>query len=202
MLNSLYILFMFLIMGLSISCFSEEMAPGDGVRLTFYNISQEISGDYFIHEDGTIQFPYIGIIKTKTKSYETIRLNIESKYDSLYRGVELIIQPLYRITLLGEVRNPGVYYVTGVEKLLDVIAVAGGETEDSDMSNIIVNRKNEEKSIDARDIILNDSNEEDFYLKSGDRIYISRKWWVTGRNTSFLFSAAAVIVAVVSIFVR
>ena len=182
--------------------FADDLVPGDGVRLTFYNISQEISGDYFIHRDGNIQFPYIGLINTKNKDYEKIKSEIEAKYDSLYRGVELLIVPLYRISVLGEVGNPGVYYATGVEKILDVIALAGGETENSDMSEIYVHRKNEKLIFNAEKIIEEDEDIEDFYLESGDKVYVTRKWWVTGQNTAFLFSAASLVITAVAIFIR
>lgn len=184
----------------NINSYADELIPGDGVRLTFYNISQEVSGDYFIHENGTIQFPYIGLIDTKAKEYSDIKLEIEAKYDSLYRGVELIIVPLYRISVLGEVGDPGVYYTTGVEKILDVIAMAGGETEDSDINEILVNRKGEIITFDAEESFENEAN--DFYLRSGDRVYVTRKWWVTGQNTTFLFTAASLIVTIYAVLIR
>ncbi|MCB0281458.1 MAG: SLBB domain-containing protein [Calditrichae bacterium] len=179
---------------------AEQLIPGDGVRLTFYNISQEITGDYFIDENGIIQFPYIGFINTKDKDYRVIKQQVEAKYDSLYRGVELIIAPLYRISVLGEVGNPGVYFTTGVEKVLDVIAMAGGETEDSDLNEVLINRNGEIIVFDAEESFENEVN--DFYLKSGDRVFVTRKWWVTGQNTTFLFTAAGLIVTIYAVLSR
>jgi protein involved in polysaccharide export with SLBB domain len=181
---------------------AQNLDPGDGVRLTFFNISEQISGDYYLQQNHILQLPYAGLFKLEGKNYSAIKDQIIAKYDSLYRGVELIVTPLYKINVLGEVRTPGVYYVTGVEKLLDVIAMAGGETEDSDMSEILVQRKDGTLDFDAEDIINGDNDSEDFYLKSGDRIYVTRKWWVSAQNTTFLFTAASLVVAIYAVMTR
>ena len=180
---------------------AQILEPGDGVRIRFLNIDEKISGDYFIQQKGALQLPYIGIIQTKERDYSTIKTEIDTKYDSLYRAVELTILPLFRISVLGEVRTPGVYYVTGVEKLLDVIALAGGETADSDMSEIFVERQNEEFIFDAEKLLEDKGEQKDFYLKSGDRVFISRKWG-TAKNTALLFTAAGLAIAIIALATR
>lgn len=197
------IVFSFIIVLLNLlTLHAQILEPGDGVRISFFNISEEdVSRDFYVQQNGDLQLPYIGIIPTNSKEFNLVRSEIEMKYDSLYRNVELIILPLYRISVLGEVRVPGVYYVTGVEKLLDVIALAGGETADSDMSEIYVERKNEEFVFNAEELIEEESDLEDFYLKSGDRVYISRKWG-TSRNTAMLISTAGLLVAIVALVLR
>jgi polysaccharide export outer membrane protein len=176
--------------------------PGDGVRITFYNISEDdVSGDFFIQQNGNLQLPYIGMIFTQNKDFSVIREEIDKKLDSLYTGVELIILPLYRISVLGEVRTPGVYYVSGVEKLLDVIALAGGETSDSDMSEIYVGRRDKEFVFDAEKLIEQESKIEDFYLQSGDRVFVSRKWG-SSRSTAIMISAAGLIVAIAALVIN
>jgi len=181
---------------------AEILNPGDGVRITFYNISDATSGDFFIQQDSSLQLPYIGMVNTTLRDYTDLKNEITVKYDSLYRGVELMVSPLYKINVLGEVRRPGVYFVTGVEKLLDVIAMAGGETEDSDMSEILLQRRDITTEFDAEDIIRGNKNAKDFYLKSGDRIYVTRRWWVAGQNITFLFTAASLVVTLIAVFGR
>jgi polysaccharide export outer membrane protein len=181
---------------------AQILEPGDGVRITFYNIAEDnVSGDFFIQQNGDLQLPYIGMIFTHNKEFNLIRSEIEGKLDSLYTGVELIVLPLYRISVLGEVRTPGVYYATGVEKLMDVIALAGGETSDSDMSEIYVERKDKEFVFDAEELIEQESNLEDFYLQSGDRVFVSRKWG-SSRSTAIWISAAGLMVAIAALVIR
>ena len=119
----------------------------------------------------------------------------------MYRNPELSVQPLYKINILGEVRTPGNYYVTGVEKLTDLIALAGGETSDADMDDIYIIRENKEIKVDAEEIIERGDRLSDIGLRSGDRIYVPRKWWVGARNTGIIISAAALLVTVISLFI-
>ncbi|MGE5437117.1 MAG: polysaccharide biosynthesis/export family protein [Syntrophothermus sp.] len=177
----------------------QDLNPGDGFRVTFYNIPEKISGDYYIQLDGTVQFPYLGVVPVQNRTFESLKSEIFNKYDSLYKDPELTIQPLYKINILGEVRTPGFYYTTGVEKLSGLVALAGGETSDADIEDTYVIRDGKEISIADNAIITNGG---DLNLQSGDRIIVPRRWWVGARNTAVIVSGAAVLVTLISIFAR
>ncbi len=183
--------------------FAQQLNIGDGVRITFFNITDPISGDYFIQADGYVQLPYIGLIKAIQRDFEAVKQEIVAKYDSLYRNPELTVQPLFKISILGEVKSPGLYYVTGVEKLSDVIAMAGGETSDANLEKIYFTRGEKRININAQDILEKGRKLQEIGLQSGDRIYVPRKWWVGVRNASVIISAATIIlVTIISVSTR
>ncbi len=184
------------------TAYSQGVNPGDGVRVTFFNISDAISGDYFVQQDGHMQLPYIGLVSVQNRDFPAIRNEIIAKYDSLYRNPELTVQPLYKINVLGEVRNPGLYYVTGIEKLTDLIAMAGGETSDTNLNGLYIIRDNKEIRVNAKSIIEKGDKVSDIGLRSGDRVFVPRKWWVGARNAAVIISAAAVLVTLASLFIR
>jgi protein involved in polysaccharide export with SLBB domain len=186
----------------SINIFSQVLNPGDGVRVIFYNVPENISGDYHIQMDGRLQMPFIGLIDTKDRDFEIIQNEIKFKYDSLYRNPELTIQPLLRINILGEVRQPGFYYLTGVEKLSGLMALAGGETSDADVDDIYIIRNDQELELDSEELLAGGSTVGDIGLQSGDRIFVPRQWWVGARNAAVIVSGVAVLVTLVSLFVR
>jgi protein involved in polysaccharide export with SLBB domain len=194
--------FLFYLIVCSHSVWAQQLNPGDGLRLTFYNISDEISGDYFVQQDGKIQLPFIGLVDVLSDSFAVIQTKVKAKYDSIYRDPELTVQPLYRINVLGEVRTPGIYYVTGVEKLTDLIAMAGGETSDSDLDDIYVIRDDQKIYIDAERIIEEGDKVSDIGLRSGDKIYVSRSWWGGASNTGIVIAAAGVVVALIGVLAR
>lgn len=191
-----------LIVLLNSSSIAQKLNPGDGVRLTFLNITDEISGDYFIQQDGNIQLPYVGLISTHNKDYPEIRDNIIIRYDSLYRAPQLTVQPLYRINVLGEVRVPGFYYVTDVERVSGLLALAGGLTADAVTDEIIIVREEREIIINTRSIFEKGDTFNDLGLQSGDRIFVPRSWWVDARNAAVIVSAIAVVVTIVGLFIR
>jgi protein involved in polysaccharide export with SLBB domain len=182
--------------------YAQKLHPGDGVRVIFYNVAETITGDYFIQLDGKLQMPYIGLLQGEGREFEEIRTEVVSKYDSLYKNPEITIQPLLRINILGEVRQPGFYYLTGVEKLSGLIAMAGGETSDADVDGIYIIRNEQEMEIDSEELLADGGTVRDIGLQSGDRIFVPRQWWVGARNAAVIISGVAVLVTIVSLFVR
>lgn len=182
--------------------FSQQLNLGDGVRVSLLNIPETISGDYFIQNDGTLQMPYLEIYNAQNRDFLSVRDEIKAKYSSLYKNPELTIQPLFRINVLGEIKKPGLYYVTGIEKLSSLLALAGGETSDADLEGLKLLRDNEEIEIKGSDVITQGGTLNDIGLRSGDRIYVPREWWVSAKNTTFLISGLAVVVTLIGLFVK
>lgn len=200
LLFSLTILLLFCCLTKSIP--GQVLKSGDGVRVIFYNISDPISGDYFCQQDGNIQLPYIGLVRGQEREFSLIQQEIVSKYDSLYRNPELTIQPLLKINVMGEVKKAGIIYVTGVETLRDAIALAGGETSDSNLEKIHLIRGNQRIDINAKQMIKEGKNLDTIGLQSGDQIFVPREWWVAVRNWGVVVSAAGLVVAIIALLAR
>ena len=137
-----------LIIFLALSVYSQfllaqKLNPGDGVRIIFLNITDEISGDYNIQQDGNIQLPFIGLVQTNNIDYKEIKKTIFTKYSGLYKDPALTIQPLFKINILGEVRTPGYYYVTDIETLTGMLALAGGVTGSASSGEFYIIRDGE-----------------------------------------------------------
>lgn len=201
MLNRTLVWFFICTLWFSEVALSQQLHPGDGVKLTSYNISDALSGDYFVQKNWNIQFPYIGSISVENRDFDNIQLEIDNKFSTIYREPEINIQPLYRINVLGEISKPGVYYLTGVEKLSDLLAMAGGETRDSNFNKIYLIRDHRKVDINAREILQRGRRINDFGIRSGDQIYVSQKSWVS-RNTSLIVSAGAVAATIIAAIKR
>ena len=181
---------------------AQHLNPGDGVRITFLNITDQISGDYYIQQDGNIQLPYVGLVSTTQKPYPEIKSEIKMKYDSLYKNPELTIQPLFKINILGEVRSPGYYYVTDVEKMTGIFALAGGVTSDADLDNVYIIRNDKEIELDAQNLIESGSTMGDIGLQSGDRIFVPKTWWANARSVTIILSVVSALVTIAVLFLR
>ncbi|MCL5027870.1 MAG: SLBB domain-containing protein [Bacteroidetes bacterium] len=196
MKNRLYLIFFQIIIISSIQ-FAQTLLPGDGIRILFYNISDPISGDYFVQKDESLMLPYLGKINILNMGFDSVKKEIITKYSSLYRNPEISILPLLKVNILGEVRTPGFYYVTGIEKLPDLIAKAGGTTPDADLEDIYITRNNQKIEIDGQKIIESNSKINDIGLQSGDGIYITRRWF-TGSTSTIIISAIAAVTSIIA----
>jgi len=199
MKNLLLILFATLSIFVSQNSNAQELNPGDGVRITFLDIKDEISGDYYILPNGFIQLPFIGIINTTGRDFKDIKNQIVFRYDSLYRDPHLTVYSVIRINVLGEVTNPGFYYITEIETFMSIIGMAGGTTGSADLESIYLVRNNQRINLDTETIIEEGSSATDFGLQSGDQIYVPRTWWADARGFTIILSALALIVTVIAI---
>jgi polysaccharide export outer membrane protein len=184
---------------LNLNSYAQELNPGDGVRITFLDIKDEISGDYFIQSNGFIQLPFIGIINTTNRDFKDFKAQIEFRYDSLYRDPVLTVNALFRINVLGEVTNPGFYFITEMEKFTAILALAGGTTGNADLESIYLIRNNQEINLDVNTILAEGSVVTDFGLQTGDQIYVPRTWWADARGFTIILSALALVVTIIAI---
>jgi len=186
--------YFFLLMGIiSIDLLAQQLNPGDGVRVTFLNITDQVSGDYFIQQDGNIQLPFIGLVKTTNIDYKEFKKTIFAKYSELYKDPALTIQPLLKINILGEVRTPGYYYVTDIENMTGILALAGGVTGSAATGDIYIVRGNEEILLDRYELMEANKTADDIGLQSGDRIFVPRSFWADAGQYGIILSGLAVL---------
>lgn len=172
-----FIFFTTLILTLSLNSYSQTLNPGDGIRVSFLDIEDVITGDYYIQPNGLINLPLIGVINTVNRDFKDIKSEIVARYDSLYKDPHLSVNALFRINILGEVENPGFYYVSDYEKFTAILAFAGGTTDAADLSDIKLIRNFQEIVIDVDEVISKGSTAMDFGLQSGDQVFVPRNWW-------------------------
>ncbi|MCH9028293.1 MAG: SLBB domain-containing protein [Bacteroidetes bacterium] len=202
MKNILIFLTLAITLSTSLESQAQKLSAGDGVRISFLDIKDIITGDYFIEPTGLLQLPFIGIINTTDKDIKEIISEIEFRYDSLYKNPQLTVHTLFRINVLGEVNNPGFYYVSELEKFTAILALAGGTTGNADLESIKLLRNFEEIQLDVETIIKERSSASDFGLQSGDQIFVPRTWWADAKGLTILISAASLVVVIIALIAK
>lgn len=179
--------------------FGQQLSPGDKIKLTAFNITDAISGEYFVQEDSTVYLPYIESVDTRKRSAERLRREILAKYRVIYADLELHIQLLYKVNVLGEINKPGLYYVSGTERISDILAMAGGITRDANLKKILLIQENQKTRINGKRILNDGLSAADIRLRSGDKIYVNKKWIGT-RGITVLISSLALMLGAYSTF--
>lgn len=197
------LLFIFLAISvLSQNLSAQKLNPGDGVRITFLNITDQISGDYNIQQDGNIQLPFIGLVQTTNIDYKEIKKTIFTKYSEFYKNPALTIQPLFKINILGEVKTPGYYYVTDIETLTGMLALAGGVTGSASSGEFYIIRDGEEIYLDVDELIERNRTASDIGLQSGDRIFVPRSFWANASQYGIILSGIAVLTTLLVVVLK
>lgn len=178
------------------------------------NGQNQVTG-YLVDKSGFIYYPFLGRIKvtglTKEQLRDTLVTQITSK--------RLLIDPIvnirfsnFRVTILGEVKAPGVVSAPDERlSLLEALGKAGDLTPYARKENVLVIREEAGKKVVKR-INLNDQDElfqsQYYYLKTNDVVYAeSNAARVSGseRSTqvfSYVLSGVTLLVAITSLILR
>jgi protein involved in polysaccharide export with SLBB domain len=171
--------------------------PGDVVRLRIWR-EPDLSGEFPVNEAGEIVFPKIGPVTVVRTSADSLKRLLISSYSAYLRDPSIEITLLRRVTILGAVRNPGVYPVDMTITISDAMALAGGAAEDGRADRVELRRGGKRLAVDlSSQIRLADTP-----LQSGDQIYFPQRSWLSRNAGLVVGSLTAVIGIAVTTMVR
>jgi polysaccharide biosynthesis/export protein len=106
-----------------------HIGPNDVLTITDYD-QADLSGNYTVDTDGTFTFPLIGQIKAGGLTVQQLQAELKKKLANGYflnPQVNVTVAQYHsqQVYIVGEVRTPGPYTMTGPMTLLQAIAMAG-----------------------------------------------------------------------------
>ena len=111
------------------------IGPEDVVTVTVLN-EPSLSGQFRVENDGEFSFPFLGRVKAGGRTADDVAESIKRRLaDGYLRHPQVTVGvDQFRsqsVFVLGEVRTPGKYVLTGPVTLLDALARAGATTNDA-----------------------------------------------------------------------
>src|SRR5215203_3058830 len=108
------------------------VGPQDVLNVTVFNESP-LSGRFRVENDGQINYPFVGRLEVGGANVAEIATRIRAKLaDGYVRNPQVTVEvELFRsqnVFVMGEVRAPGKYTLTGAVTLLEALAQAGSTT--------------------------------------------------------------------------
>jgi len=105
--------------------------------------SPDLSGKYTVETDGSFTFPLIGRVKAGGLTLRQFEAELKKKLaDGYFKNPQVSVAVesyrSQRIFIVGEVRSPGTYPLTGDVTLIEAIARAGSTTPSASLEAIIV----------------------------------------------------------------
>ncbi len=121
---------------------------GDALRLTIWQLTQlgngsyniDISGDYPIDNLGNTFFPLLGDVRVTGHNRTTLAAELRDQLSAYIQDPTIIVEPLIRVTMLGAFRRPGTYLVPPNASLWQLVDLAGGPDDDSNLVKMSVER--------------------------------------------------------------
>ena len=149
---------------------------GNSLLLSLWgNIEEKYSVS--IDREGKIRIPRVGPVKvfgmTLKEAEEKIRGALNKKYVNVQFDLSLTDVKYIRISVLGNVKNPGVYTISPFSKILDAIIIAGGPLENGSLRNIQLKRKNKLiVNMDYYEFIIKGDDSKNVSIKHDDCLYV------------------------------
>lgn len=161
---------------------------GDVLRVTIYD-NPDLDTVARVGGDGHISIPLIGPLKVIGFSPEKIATEIEKKLAAGYLNnpqATVFIEEYHssKVSILGMIRNPGLYELSGPTTLLELISKAGGLMEEAG-SKASIQRGGQESNvavIDLDALLQKGDLTHNVQVKDKDSIFIARAGlcYVTG----------------------
>jgi protein involved in polysaccharide export with SLBB domain len=173
------------------SAANEVLYPGDVVRLKIWR-EPDLSGDYQVDDRGMAVFPKIGPVHVSELTTDSLKRMLVATYTTYLRDPAIDVTMLRRVTVLGAVKNPGLYPVDPTMTIADVLALAGGAapTGNQDKLELIRAGKRQPVRFTTRTPVSETP------IRSGDEIYLPERSWIS-RN-GYIVGAMIGAVVIVS----
>jgi polysaccharide export outer membrane protein len=172
-----------------------QIGPGDTITLSVFG-QPDMSGAINIADDGTVSIPLVGSVQVGQLSPQEASKRIEEAF----RKADVLVDPHVtltvtqarnqRVSVLGDVTNPGRYVIDATSSPLDVLALAGGVKESGSDTAFVIRRQDDGTSrripLNLRALARSGSADDLPTLRPGDVLLVppAEEYFVTGEVTT------------------
>ena len=129
-----------------------------------------------IDRSGRIILPQLRPIVAAGRTLGEFRAALRSDVKRTMLGTEVYVSigklRTVDVTVIGEVKLPGVYHLTGLSTLMDALIRAGGPNKSGSLRQIRINRGEKVRTIDLYDLFIQGGFRQDITLREGDRVLV------------------------------
>ena len=147
------------------------LRPGDMLRINVWR-HPEMSGDLEVGADSTLVHPVYQAIKVAGAPLPVVKERLRGLLAKYEQDVQLVMEPLFPVTVAGEVRVPNLYRLPQGTTFAQAIGQAGGATEQGRLDKVRVIRRDSEMVID---LARGYSRYEALPIASGDQVLVARR---------------------------
>lgn len=176
------------------------LRAGDLLKVVVYR-EKEFSGEYLIDNNGNVQIPGLGEFRVAGLDPTQVKARfVEALRQRGFSQPELSVQPLVRVSVLGEVRQPALYPVEPGTSLIQLVTLAGGPLDRADLKKTRVVRDGRAFVVDLQSA-LSGSAAGRVVLYSNDLVVVPRKSGLTREAISFALTTATAAITVATFII-
>ena len=152
------------------------VGPGDQLNIQLYG-SQNRTLRLTVGRDGRLSFPELGPIYVVGKAFDAVAAEIESRVSRQIIGTQASVgmgtARSIQVFVMGDVRNPGAYTVSGLSTITSALYASGGIELTGSLRDVQLKRRGVTiRRLDLYELLLRGVTSADVPLLSGDVIFI------------------------------
>ncbi len=163
-----------------------------------------------IDNEGNVKLPMLGKIQLLGTPISQVEAIVQKKADEFLNDAIVKVKLLnFKMTVMGEVRNPGTYYnYNNSITLIEAISLANGNTDFASIKKVMVIRKYPEGNktfmldLSSKKIYLSEA----FYLQPNDYIIVQpdkyKNFQLNSQAYSLMFSSISILLAVLGFVIK
>ena len=156
-----------------------RLGPEDVIEVSVYG-EKDLSIAVPVRPDGKVSIPLIGELPASGKTATELQKEIAQKYARFISepAVTVVVKEINspKVSVLGEVKTPGMYKIKDRATVLDAIAMAGGLTEYAKRDKVTIIRLDTSGQQSLLKVNLKDQikgrRADPFYVLPYDKIYV------------------------------
>ncbi len=125
--------------------------------------------------NGKIHLPLVGSVRVSGRTVEQLQKELKEKYSHYIKEPWVIVEiteykskPIY---LLGQFKNPGVYYIDRPTNVIQAIAYGNGLSPSANLRGARILRDEKLLPVDIYDLLMHGDITQNIWLDAGDSIY-------------------------------
>jgi protein involved in polysaccharide export with SLBB domain len=155
-----------------------NLIPGDAIAIRSTNY-KELNDTIFVLGDTTAELPYIGRVKVNDLNEDNLRDYFVETYSKYLKNADIAVFVLYRISVIGRINRPGIYYLPSFASFGDLIAISGGPLPDANLCRIRVYSGTKKTYLNFGKVMKKNLKISDLEITSGTVVEIPKKFTIS-----------------------
>ncbi len=174
------------------------LRPGDVLRVTVWR-QPDFSGEFLINPDSSVAHPLLQAVRVGGTSLALAKARVRDFLTTYEQNPRLVVEPLYQVTVAGEVRQPGLFALPRGTTLSQAVARAGGPSDRGRLDRVRLVRGGTTRVFN---LLSEDRSVAVMPVASGDQLLVGRRsdFSFTRDVLSPVTSITAAVAALVVVF--
>lgn len=172
---------------------TQHVAAGDRLEVTVFSEGFDSLLMVNVDERGRVTLPRIGEVDVVGLDTDEVRQRIQTNFADYLVDTPVNVRHLRRVSVQGEVQEPGLFWLDETVSVRELLALAGGLLETGDNNQIYLQREGQLVPISTGvpGMLL------PIPLASGDQLFVRRRSWLS-LNVPYVVSSALSVAGLIA----